>query len=85
MFLRFRELLGKILDAHEKYDGVRQKRAIADRNIATVDELLLNLDENGQQKCQKRIDFLMNRYPLVHPGARSSILICALLDCECDF
>ena len=53
MFLRFPELLGKIFDAHEKYDRVRQKRCIAGSNIATVDELLLNLYENGQQKVSE--------------------------------
>jgi hypothetical protein len=62
----------------------RQKGCLAARNIATLDELLLNLDENLTAKCARArrswLDLLVACYPLVHPGKRSTILICALSD-----
>ena len=62
----------------------KQKRCIAPRKIPNLHELLLNLDANLTAKCfgvrQTWPDLLIACYPLVHPGRRSTILICALLD-----
>jgi hypothetical protein len=47
----------KILTRMKNMIGLKQKVLYRCRNIATANELLLNLGENGQQKCQKRLIF----------------------------
>jgi len=56
-------------------------------NIATGGELLLNVAKFSGNATAKRsstrrkwVVFSVYRYPLVHPGTCSTILICALSD-----
>ena len=55
MFLRFRELLGKFFAGMKDMVAYRQKGCLVVRNIATADELLLNLYENWRQNTALRV------------------------------